>query len=145
MESGDKLDMSLDDIIANSKKQQNALRTAKSTTRRAGIRKIFGTGRNANFSRARRGGRGPKTAGLGQGIREPVLDARGKWKKETSATPRKSMRHQLRQRPTTQWPRQTYKPVTITHGEPPQEQYRHPPTDKLYMSPHYRSLLTILF
>lgn len=110
--------MSLDEII------QNRKRVGVRGRRRGGIQKPVAPARLS-----RRGGRDrARPLGAGQAFREPQLDERGKWKKDTSATPRRGTR--IPRFPTR--PRQGVRPVTIPQR--PQEytqQIRPPTTDKL--------------
>ena len=124
MEAKDKLDMSLEDIIKQHERRGGGVRGRR---RGGGIFKPVAIGR-AGFRRgARGGGRGSRLLGAGQAFDEPLLDSRGKWKKDASATPlrrRASQSFQPRQR-------QSYRPVTIPQRRPTAVAYNAPPEDKL--------------
>lgn len=127
----DKLDMSLDDIIEQSKKQE---RTRYNVPRRGGIRKP--RGRGGSFPR--RGGRGPVSrfsnlfpsqfrlkVGAGQTFREPLLDARGKWKKDGT------IRRRGGSNPRPSFLKHPPPPHTRSLQPPSVPQYRPPPINKL--------------
>jgi len=115
----DKLDMSLDDIIEQ-QKRRSGLRG-----RRGGVRKRLPTGRLTSRRGRGRGRVFPTT------FREPQLDARGKWRKD-SGTPRRN-RGTTPGRFTTR-PKGTFHPVTIPHRPSDPQLYATPQTDKLFLS-----------
>ena len=125
MEAKDKLDMSLEDIIKQHERRGGGVRGRR---RGGGVFKPVAIGR-AGFRRGGRGGgRGTRLLGAGQAFDEPLLDARGKWKKDASTAPprrRASQSFQPRQR-------QSYRPVTIPQRRPTTVVLSNaPPEDKL--------------